>query len=377
MRYLAQRVNTGEWLDRDLPLANVERTRELSGPGSITATIDPELRRMFHTDGLRLLEDWTTAIYAADDNGQVRNCGLVMPPTRYEGSSTQLTCAGFSSYPHGYKYTGARLWGPQEGDGTVGKPEIPRPDPVVIFRDHWEWIQAQQDSDLGVTVVGDLTSNVRIGDYENPYRLRWWEIPDLGQELDTLAAETPFDYVEEHAWADAEHLEVDHRIRLGWPRLGRRRDDLRFADGENIAVAVAAGTSEEYANDVIGIGNGEGRKMVWARATKRDGRLRRTKILTDKTARQDRMDRRVTAHLERLSATLDVESVAIIDHPNARISSIDPGDDIYIQVEVPSYGDVAMWVRVLGIAQDEDEHRAVLQTRRSTAFIYNSTEEVS
>lgn len=377
MRYLAQRVGTGEWLHRDLPLSGVEQTRALSGPGTISASIDPELRQTWHSDRLRILEDWATIVYVAHDDGQIVNAGIVVPPTGYEGSATTLTCAGFASYPHGYYYDDMRTWGPRVGSGTATNPEVPQPDPLQIVRDHWAWIQAQADSDLGVQVVGTASSTARVGSYEEPYRLRFWENPDLGSEIDTLADGTPFDYVEEHTWANAEHTDVNHRIRLGWPRLGRRRNDLRFADGENIDRAVPASTVDEFANDVLGIGNGEGRKMVRSRSTVRDGRLRRTKILTDKTATQARMDRRVRLHRERLAQTLDITSVEIADHPNARISAIDPGDDIYVQAEIPSYGDVAMWVRVLGITQGEDAERAVLSTQRSSAFIYNSTEEIT
>lgn len=383
MRYLAQRVGTGEWLHRDLPLSAVERTRTLSGPSTIQATLTPGLRHATHTDGLRILEDWGTFIYAAqtDRNGRTGPivCAGIYIDATYEGDTQQFTAPGFATYPHGTIFEDARLWGPDVGSGTEENPEKPRPDPLQIVQDHWAWIQSMPDADLGVRVVGDLASSERIGDYEAPYRLQWWEMPDLGAEIDRLAAETPFDYVEEHEWVDETQQEVDHRIRIGWPRIGRRRDDLRFAEGENIIVPLTGpSTGASSGNNIIGIGNGEGAKMVQSRASVRNGRLRRTVVVTDKTKGQAEMDNLVRDLAGRLQPTLDITSVAIKDHRNARISAIAPGDDILVQGMLPSYGQGSMWVRVLAITENDDTPgQAVLTTKRSSSFLYSTTTEVS
>jgi hypothetical protein len=378
LRYLAQRIGTGEWLDRDLPLVDVERTVTLSGPGSITATVNPEMWRLFHSDGLRLLEGWATYLYVEDDNHNLTDCGIVLPPISYEGEATTLTAAGVATYPHGYLYDSARLWGPSVGTGTTAAPQFPAPDPIRIVQDHWNWIQSRPDSNLGVTLVGDLSSTTRVGTFEEPYRLNQYEYPDLGQQIDDLATQTPFDYVEEHAWASEAQLAAVHQIRLGFPRLGTRRDDLRFADGENIGAVVAATTPEDYANDVIGIGRGAGTSMVVSRSTVSDGRLRRTKVLTNKTATQAAMNTATLLYQQKLSAnTLDVGALTVIDHPNAPLSDIDLGDDVFVQTEIPAYGNVALWLRVIGITRSDNPQVATLTTQRSTSFIYNTVEELS
>lgn len=383
MRYLAQRAGTGEWLHRDLPLASVERTRTLSGPSTITATLSPELRQAVHTDGLRVLEDWGTFLYAAQTDeagrtGPIQCAGIYVEAT-YDEASQQFTAPGFASYPQGYIYEGSRLWGPDPGDGTAAHPQIPRPDPLQIVRDHWAWIQSQADSNLGVSVVGTVSSTKRLHDYENPYRLDWWDPKDLGQEIDSLASATPFDYVEEHAWADATQQQVTHQIRLGWPRLGRRRDDLRFAEGENILDPLTGpSTGGSSANHILGIGWGEGQKMAHAIASVRDGRLRRTLVVTDKTAQQAGISALVQDMAARVRPGLDVTSVRIVDHPNARISAIALGDDIRVQGLLPSYGPVDMWVRVLAITEaDDTPGQAVLTTQRASAFLYNPDIEVN
>lgn len=372
---MAQRAITGEWLHRDLPLAAVERTRELSGPGQIAATIDPELRDLKAADGLRVLEDWGTFIYAARDDGPIVQAGIVVPPTAYDDASTRLTCPGFTTYPHGYVFDDVKLWGPDKANPKTGKPEVNRPDPLVIVQDLWAWMQSQADSDLGMSVVGDLKSTVRIGSYEEPYRLRWWETPDIGEELDNLAEFTPFDYVEEHAWSptDVDHTDVDHRLRLGWPRLGKGRSDLRFAVGENVVIALTADTIQDYANSVMGFGNGEGRTMKRSTVTVHDGRLRRTRVLTDKTITSlARLRDRTARMLAQMQPGLDITQVAIIDHPNARISDINLGDDITVQGEIPAYGDVHERVRVLSITQGDVDETAILGVQRTSAFLYST-----
>jgi hypothetical protein len=198
--------------------------------------------------------------------------------------------------------------------------------------------------------------------------------------MDTLAGQTPFDYLEEHTWADPGRRDfVTHTVRLGHPRLGRARDDLRFVEGENIITKVTAGSSDNYANDVIGIGNGDGAEMIHSQATVDDGRLRRTKFITDKTiTRQTHMDDVTRNHLLRLSPALDVTEVVIAESRNAPIGAIMLGDDIEVQVRIEAYGNVRMWLRVLSITEaDEESGFAVLGTQRSSAFLYNPTTEVS
>lgn len=389
MRYLARRVLTGEWIDRDLPLSGVERARVLSGPGTLTCSIEPELRKAKHSDGLRVLEDWGTVIYAVDDDqgNAIVGHGLVVPATTYEEAATRLTCAGMSTYPHGFIYDDAKVWGPRaevlrkkDKNGNVVQEyvsPIERPDPLQIVQDLWGHVQSFPNSKLGVRLVGNLKSTVRIGTNEEPYRLRWWEQPDVGQEIDSLATKTPFDYIEEVGWTDATMTAVDHRIRIGWPRLGTDRGDLRFALGENIIESTPVGTPEGYANDVRFIGNGTGSTMKSGRSTVIDGRLRRTRIVTDKTVRTDsEANTLARIYREKMTQRPQIDTIRIKDHPNARITAINPGDGIYVQTEVASYGEINEWCRVLSITQGEDSAYATLSLAPNSAFVYNSTTEV-
>ena len=377
MKYLARRL-TGDraWLHNDLPLSNVQRTRALSGPGGIAADIEPELRERIAEDGRPVIEDWNTIIYAVDEEkpGQpIVNHGIVIPPTTWEEAATRLTCAGVSCYPQGMTFDTERFWGPGNSNPKTKAPEIPRPDPLQIVQDLWDYLQAQPNSDLGVVLTGDLRSGVRIGTYDDPYRLVWWESPDIGDEIDKLAESTPFDYIEDAAWVGEAMDEVAHTVRIGWPRLGGRREDLRFVLNENIVSSDPAESPGAYANDVLGIGNGEGRTMVMSRSTVLDGRLRRTKIVTDKTLGQYALNRLTVSVRERSSSDPDIASVKVREHPNAPLASIVPGDDIYIQTHIPAYGPVRQWSRVMAVTEADDSDEATLTLRRVGAFLYSPT----
>jgi hypothetical protein len=83
------------------------------------------------------------------------------------------------------------------------------------------------------------------------------------------------------------------------------------------------------------------------------------------------------AALARLSPGLDLTTVVIKDHLNARISDIDLGDDILVRSYLPNYGDVTVKVRVLSIGESDNAPGfAVLGVQNSSAFDYNPVESV-
>jgi hypothetical protein len=356
MRFLAQRITTGDWLTRDLPVTEPTLTRELSGPGGIDGTINPEMREVVADDGMRLLEPWATVVYGEDD-GEIRGAGIVVT-AGYEGDKVALSCPGFTTYPHGIPVTDNHKF------GAV--------DPLDAVRWLWTYLQAFNDGDLGM-VVDDTTSDVTKGSVAEPYGIAWWDNTDIGDEIDNLASETPFDYAEKHTWADDNHTTVEHRLLLGYPRLGRRRDDMRFAGGENITnVIPVTADGSTFANDVFGIGKGTGVRTIRARSVVRDGRLRRPTTLVDRSADKQRLDSMVERYRVKVSQIRDISSVTIVDHPNARVAAIRPGDDILIEADLPWLGEIDMWVRVTAVAQDAFGDTAVLSTRRASSFTYTA-----
>src|SRR5690606_24229540 len=230
----------------------------------------------------------------------------------------------------------------------------------------WSHVQGYPDGNLGVTVTGSTPA--RLGTAEEPYELAWFDSPDCGKEIDDLAKETPFDYVEEHRWSGEE---IRHEVKIGAPRLGRRRTDLAFIQGDNVVSLVSPDRDGGlYANEVVGIGAGEGAGSLRRTDAVRDGRLRRPFVYTAKDVRSaDRLDSLIRRERLRRSDLLEISSVDVREHPNAPIASWSLGDDVRIDASLPWLGDVSLWCRITGWTLRSD-HTATLQLARSDSFTY-------
>ncbi|WP_409473472.1 hypothetical protein [Streptomyces sp. HC307] len=397
-RFIAQRALGDEVLDWEVPFAlSSNPKRDLSGPGAMTGTITPEYARMMGSDGTPILQEWGTKMYLEID-GDIRWGGIITK-TSFDGPQFTVACEGFSSYPHGIPYESYIISGkkitpkdPYAGkdknhdgwvDGQKGKKKVPPPpkpyggpriDVFDGFRHVWAHVQGKPGGNIGIKVdAHDLGELLGTSNGEDPWELAWWDNPDCGQVLDTLTTQTPFDWLETHEWANATSNTINHRIRLGKPRLGRKRPDLRFMDGENIAaIAKPEGMGDDYANEAIVLGKGEGKKMKRAQVyrPRTGGRLRRVVTVTDKTLASDKSLRsRGDKELAGRTANLQIPAIQIWDHPNARFGSWSLGDDIRVQVHVPWVGDIDVWHRIIGDEISADG-RCTLALRRSDSFHY-------
>lgn len=353
-RYIAQDLPSGAFVDWDLPLTGVQITRTLSGPGRLTGTIPVEVARLLGPDGQPVLRPWGTAVWAEVD-GQIRGGGI-LTPLELDGPALSVDCVGFSGYPQGMPWT---------GDARA----LVDVDPLDIVRTVWAHLQSYPAGNLGV-VVDTTASPVRVGEPEKdvslttgagedvefqtgPFRLEWWSTHDLGQVIDDLAADTPFDYLEHTAW-DGDDLV--HRLQLGYPTIGSRRPDLRFAVGENVTVSPATSADDDdYASDVLALGAGEGKAMVRA-AVHRDGPgLRRVHVYTDKTARSTTtLANAARRELDRLTGRGRLTTLTVADHPHARLGSFDVGDEIPI-VGRAGWADLDTWGRVVELVIEPEQ----------------------
>lgn len=201
-----------------------------------------------------------------------------------------------------------------------------------------------------------------------PYVLAYYDGPDVGDEISSLAKSTPFDFTEHHRW-DGDSIR--HEIEIGYPRLGTRRDDLAFRQGDNVAdVVTPSFDGDSFANYVIGLGAGEGAKSIHRTTAIRDGRLRRTAVYTAKDVRSNgRMDALIKDELNRRRDALQISSITVRNHPNAPIGSWQLGDDVLVEADLPWLGEVALWCRITGWALlSEDTARLTLA--RSDSFTY-------
>lgn len=368
--FIAQRAVSREFLTMELPFrldGGIETV--LSGVPVLKGTVAPDIGQLRTEDGKLLLEEWATFLYV-EESGVIRGGGVVTF-SRMDGQEWTVEVSGFSTYPFGMPY-----------DGAYEKVQV---DPAAVVKHIWAHLQSKPDGDLGVTVTG--STKVRIGtekkevsfqtgdgsqvDFEaGPYTLNWWESPDCGDEIDSLAGETPFDWTEHHKW-NADKTDVLHEIRIDYPRAGRRRTDLSFEQGANIvSVIVPERDGEDFANEVHGIGAGEGKKSLRATTAVRDGKLRRVKVVEAKaTSSKSRLDALIRDEAKRSRDVTTIDSIEVRQHPNARIGSWSVGDDILVKAHLPWLGDVQLWCRITAWTLLTPE-TARLDLARSDSFIY-------
>lgn len=346
-RYLATHPLTGDLIADDLPLSQVTITRRLSGPWGMSATIEPEYARMLTDTGSRLLDEWRASVWA-ECNGRIRGGGL-LDGSRITGPSWAVTVDGYARYPHGIPY--------------LDHFKRHAVDPLDCARELWRHLQSYPDGNLRL-VLDDTVSPVRLAtgsetktidtsdgrhvEFQEPdtYELAPWDAHDCGDEFDTLAKETPFEYLEDHQWADGDT--IAHRLRLGYPGLGRRRTDIAFVEGENIsAFPEDERDGDEFAQYVVGLGAGEGKtRLRTGQVGSADGRVRRVKVM-------ERNDVTDIARLGRLSAAFQrstrrmgtIPAVSVIDHPNAPLGAWEIGDEV--QIALRSWGGETAWCRIV------------------------------
>ncbi len=363
-RYIAQRATSGRFLDYELPLITDGPEWALSAAGSLVGKLTPAIGNRPAEDGRPVVEEWGTFLYAEAD-GQIRWGGIVVSSEVGADGLLSVEAASFASYPHGVPFGGSI--------------ERIQADPADLIREVWADLQQHPDGNLGVVVTGSTPVRIgteprevqfETGDGEQvafdagPYRLDWWDTPDAGSEINSLAAEGLADYTEHHAWRA--NGTISHEIRIQHPRAGRRRDDLAFIEGENVsAVVTAKRDGDDYANEVVALGAGEGAGALRRTAAVRDGRLRRPAVIAAKdVSAASRLESLTRAELSFRQAATRVDEITVRDHPHAPIGSWQLGDDVRIQATLPHYGEVDQWCRVVAW-QLVGEHSARLSLERS------------
>lgn len=377
MRVMAQRILPSlQWLEWEVPLADLSITKGLSRPQSITGNLRPHLPRVAEL----ALRPWNTYLHVEDEAGLIRASAILAAPFGVQDDQRAVECVGVSTMPHQTVYEGAYA------QYLV--------DPLVVIRHIWSHVQSFPDANLGV-VVSQNTSPVRVGGYPptdpalsgprvddsgggttevKPYELNWWDQSNCGAEIDSLLSNVPLDYIEREAWNAAQSA-VDHFVDLGYPRIGTRRTDLRFAQGENIIGAVpVAEIDDAYVTDVRITGAGEGSAMVLGQASRRGTQIRRVVQLNEKTIKATARAKAVAdAELLRRAEPRGIDTL-LIDayHENAPYGSFQEGDDILVQCEVDWIGEVSMWHRVLEHTYTPGEGAVALKLRPSSTYRYGA-----
>ncbi|MER6086841.1 hypothetical protein [Streptomyces bluensis] len=330
-RYIIARAATGEVLHWNLPLTEVEFGPEKSGPGSFSATLTPTYARAMSD----MLDDAGDAVILVERNSTLLWGGLLWR-AEPQGSKLPVEASGFTSYLH----RRFDLHGNLGGRG----PYI-EADPYQVIRDVWAYAQEQPDGDLQV-IVDDTKSNAKTGTAKDPYTTSKSDPRNLGEIVDEMAdIDDGLEWTETVTWRGSH---AERRIVLGAPRLGRRREDLTFTTGANIVGdPQIIKDADTYAQWVIGLGAGEGKKRKVVVDGARNGRLRLEHKL--ETSEKDETKLRQRTRRERLARQIlpTLTELDVTDHPAAPMEALRVGDDVRIRLHEP-HTTYDGWNRLLG-----------------------------
>ncbi|MFD9004515.1 hypothetical protein ACFV0T_26740 [Streptomyces sp. NPDC059582] len=332
-RVLTQNALTGAWLSTALPVTELEFGPELSGPGTLSGTLSPRLAA-FSTS---LVDPGTTFIYV-EAAGQIQWGGLVWD-VRVQGNDYQIEAASWSSY----------LMKRFDLDGEHGgRGPYTYADRCQVIRNIWTYAQSIADGNLGV-VVDSTTSTSTIGTPDDVYHSYWYDTKSLGDQVDELVSDsaTP-EYTCSTEW-NAAKTGVVKRIRLGWPRLGARRQDIEFSSGVNIVEEPEeALAGDDYAQVVIGTGTGDGSAKLRQISAVRNGRLRlEAAVDYPQVNGNDILKQRVEYERAWRQSLGSIEQVVIRDTPAAPFGSWQVGDDVYTRIH-NAWTSYTGWCRITG-----------------------------
>lgn len=365
-RYILQGIDgsgaPGPILHPDLPLTGVSVTNALSATDELTGNITPFSRAIKDS-----IVNWGACIWA-EAGGKIRGGGIVVH-TETVGSIISLECMGLHGYAQGLPYTSTTSYNGVEVD------------PLDVYRHIWAYIQSATGGNLGLQ-IGSTKTGLKIGtkldqvdfDTQNgpvsfeagPYQLNYWETHDLGDKIDDLAADTPFDFRERHEWnGDA----IEHFVDLAYPRFNKRRTDLRFVVGENVIIQPKiAASGDDWASELILLGAGEGRTMIRGLASlPRGNRLRRVAVVEDKKIKAVTTANTRAYNLLKAKIEIgDITEFTVLDHEFAPMGSVQPGDEVFISLDYDWQEGQGFWVRVQSVQFSPDEgNNYVLSVLRS------------
>ncbi|GAA1645793.1 hypothetical protein GCM10009700_35230 [Brevibacterium sanguinis] len=190
------------------------------------------------------------------------------------------------------------------------------------------------------------------------FKMNYWSTHDLLQEFQNLSKEAGFSYRVDHRRSGNTHT---HTLVCRPGRLGSRRLDVAFMEGENVySVPKVTRQGDEKVTSAIVLGNGEGSAMKWNQTSRAAGGgngLRRARVFADKTlTRQPQLAARAREILNAYNDPIDIDEFIVIDHGLAPIRVFDVGDEINLQTFARRAGNFNRWVTIQSITLEPEKN---------------------
>lgn len=237
-----------------------------------------------------------------------------------------------------------RTYGKPRDDGNVYYVLRERSDGSVTEDDTGDGVPAGYDV-LGVVDARTKKPTVDSdGEQLQPYRLNEYDTLDMGEWWTTLCKDGGFDYYETHAWAASANrnpntgdpVDIKHTLHVGYPTVGRNlrtSTEHRFEIGENVSVVPTVSLSaDDYCDEVLVVGAGEGPAKVRGRASVSDqGRLHRTKTISDPSIKTNALAlKRAAQEASQYAGDQNISELKVRNHSFAQLGSYGAGDTIQV-----------------------------------------------
>lgn len=379
IRFTVIKVNTNEILSRDLVVKEPEVMMNLSGPSRTTFKIDQGEQSAssygieWKTWGQWIIPEIETDLFGKICLGAQLVTHMQIDPESYD---LIVDATGFMGYPKGLPWL--------ENFNPIAV------DPAEVVQRIWASVQNYPNANLGVQVQPSSTGTQLLPGYGYDGNelnfdffamfIREADFNDCGDQITQLARDLPLDMLEEVSW-NADRTSVEKIVRLGYPNIGFRQDNLAFRLGENVInVEKADETEIGWASDVI-IRSWMPGRVYSSRLSIADtnpaeymSRVRRT--VMEEAVNLNGIERAnawAKRKLTRRNVPLSFSKITVDpNHSNAPFGTWWLGDNIYIEAYgYPWYGDITGWHRVVSFTIKDGSPFIELGVKHQDAFDYD------
>lgn len=209
-------------------------------------------------------------------------------------------------------------------------------------------------------VIKTIEEQIKELDEEKaePIILSWDTTDDLSKVVTDMVEIGQIQYREKSRWVGEE---IHHTLDMASPKIGARRNNLRFEIGHNVT-ATPSVTFTEYASGTILFGAGEGTQRIRSEKHKNTGKLRRVSVQTEPQAtNKARADQAANAYLKAAQVERTIDRIQVVDHSLAPFGTFNPGDEIRIVGDSGWSEDLDIWVLINSISYSPDADSAELE----------------
>lgn len=370
MRIIVEEAVTGTIQSRDLEVTNAKLVANLSGPCQIEFTVPYGAES---AEGISF-KAFGQLIHWEDEDRTILATGVTQPTEVDQAGNLKVSAQGFSNYPKDLPWLDN--WNPVVVD------------PFEVVQRVWDHVQSYTQGNMNVAITPASSGTFLLPGFSFDgtdlnveffaYFIRASDFRDCGDEINALARDIPFDYLETSEW-NVDRTQINKSLVLAYPRRGYQRTDLAFRLGENVMQATPVPENEiQWVSDVIVRGWFPGK--VYSSTFTNVDPVRFRRVIMEDDAQVNSNERSQVWAKRKLTRRQIPHywSQIVIDpnHSNAQWGTWELGDDILVQGWMPWVGQVSAWHRIMSYTIDAGRASCTLSLMHEGAFNYDPIEFV-